>query len=300
MTSVLVTGATGFIGRATLPLLAEAGYAVHAVHHTSPAVYVPGVRWHRCDLQEPGASAELMARLAPEFLLSLAWDASPGRFWTSDENMRWVESSVRLVRAFAAADGRRAVFAGSCAEYGHTAGPCSEDTTAVRPDTLYGACKNALSRVVSAHSREMGYSAAWARIFQPYGRRERPERLVPMVVRELLAGRAVDLTHGHQKRDFLVVDDVAAALVRLLASDVDGPINVGSGEATAVSQVATTIAAITGREGLVRCASAGGTVNDDWQLVADTTRLRQRLGWSPGVPLEDGLVATVEWWRDRV
>jgi nucleoside-diphosphate-sugar epimerase len=52
--------------------------------------------------------------------------------------------------------------------------------------------------------------------------------------------------------------------------------------------------------GVVRCASGGDAVNYDRQLVADTTRLRQRLGWSPSVPLEDGLVATVEWWRDRV
>jgi nucleoside-diphosphate-sugar epimerase len=198
MTSLLVTGAPGFIGRATLPLLVEAGYAVEAVHHASPAPEVRGVRWHRCDLQEPAASTELVARLAPKYLLHLAWDAVPGRFWTSDENVRWVESSIRLVRMVAASGGRRAVVAGSCAEYDRAAGLCSEDVTAVRPDTLYGACKNALHQVVSAHAREAGYSAAWARIFHPFGPRERPERLVPMVIRGLLAGQPVDLTDGQQ------------------------------------------------------------------------------------------------------
>jgi nucleoside-diphosphate-sugar epimerase len=238
-----------------------------------------------------------VAQVEPELLLHLAWDAIPGRFWTSDDNVRWVESSLRLIRAFAAAGGRGAVFAGSAAEYGRSAGRCSEDATALRPDTLYGACKNALRQIVSAHSSAMGYRAAWARIFQPFGPRERPERLVPSVCQGLLAGNPVELTHGHHERDFLAVDDVADALVRLLASDVEGPINIGSGEATSIARIASKIGAIIGREGLVRCADPVSR-GDRHQLVADTTRLREQLDWSPSVALEDGLVASVEWWRE--
>jgi hypothetical protein len=95
-----------------------------------------------------------------------------------------------------------------------------------------------------------------------------------------------------------VVHDVAAALVRLLSSDLEGPVNIGSGVATPVRRVASTIAAITGHEHLLRFGARPAPI-DHHRVVADTTKLREQLGWSPTVPLEEGLAATVEWWRDR-
>src|SRR6185312_10743533 len=115
---VLLTGGSGFIGsRAIAPLLA-AGYEVHALGRRRGAS--PDVTWHELDLLDDRATGRVVADVAAERLLHLAWHTEHGRFWSAPENLDWVAASVRLMRAFAEAGGRRAVIAGTCAEYDWT------------------------------------------------------------------------------------------------------------------------------------------------------------------------------------
>jgi nucleoside-diphosphate-sugar epimerase len=295
--SALVTGAAGFIGRAALPMLVDAGYEVHAVYRSRPRMHVPGVRWYRADLLGRNAGAALVKAVRPTHLLHLAWYTTPEKYWASPENRRWVEASLSMLRAFAAAGGRRAVLAGTCAEYEATDGRCSERNTPLRPNSLYGACKNALQEMAAAQARDMGYSTAWARIFFPYGPGEPAVRLVPSVTRNLLAAKPVELAHADYQRDFLYVEDVASALVRLLSSDLQGPVNIASGEATSLSAVVSKIEHAVGRTGLVRLGTK--PVRDDQPpvVLADATRLREGLEWEPTIPLDDGIARTVSWWQ---
>jgi nucleoside-diphosphate-sugar epimerase len=295
--SILVTGASGFIGRALLPLLVEGSYEVHAVRRAGSGPSPAGVHWHNVDLVEQGACDELVRELRPSHLMHLAWYTTPGRYRTSPQNVAWLEASLALLRSFAAAGGRRAVLTGTCAEYDVGDGRCCEFTTPRRPTSLYGVCKNALHEISAVHAREFGYSSAWARIFYLYGPGEHRARLVPSVVESLLAGQPIELTDGSQRRDVLFVDDVASALLRLLSSDVAGPVNIGSGEATSVRRMASTIASSLARPDLIRLGTRSPGRDDRASVVADTTRLRQGLGWTPGVSLEEGIDRTVSWWR---
>jgi nucleoside-diphosphate-sugar epimerase len=293
----LVTGASGFVGQAVVPLLVEAGYEVHAVHATRSAPPTPGVRAHGVDLTEPGAAEALVGAVRPSHLLHLAWYTAHGRYWTSERNLDWLAASVRLLRAFAAAGGLRAVGVGTCAEYDLDGGRvCSEATTPRRPASLYGACKNALHDVAVAHAAVAAYSAAWARLFYVYGPAEPPTRLVPAVVTGLLAGRPVELSHGRQELDFLYVEDVAAALVRLLGSDVEGAVNVASGEARSVRAMTGAIADRFGAPGDIRFGARAGDAGPPL-IVADTTRLREEVGFAPSVEPADAIDRTISWWR---
>jgi nucleoside-diphosphate-sugar epimerase len=295
--AVLVTGASGFIGRMLTPLLVREGYEVHAVRRRLAEPELAGVRWHSVDLLAPGASETLVESVRASHLVHLAWYAVPQSFWSSDRNISWVEASLRLVRSFAAAGGRRAVLAGSCAEYDLTDGLCVENVTPRRPASLYGACKNALQQVVAEHSRSAGYSAAWPRIFFAYGPGEPPGRLVPSVVVGLRDGQRVELSDGDRQRDFVYVEDVAVALARLLSSDVEGPINVGSGQATSIRDIVHEIGSTMERPELVRFGAQAAHDGDPQLVVADTRRLNDELGWTPAVSLEAGIARTVEWWR---
>jgi nucleoside-diphosphate-sugar epimerase len=285
---VLVTGATGFIGRHALGPLRERGYDV------ATASRADGV-----DLLAPGAAEAVVARVRPTHLLHLAWYAEHGRFWTSPENLRWVEASLALLRAFAGAGGTRAVVAGTCAEYDwDVAGVCAERTTPLRAATLYGASKHGLRVIAEAYAAQEGFQLAWGRIFFTFGPGEAPGRIVPAVARALLAGEEARVTHGRQVRDFLAVEELGDAFAALLdAPGVTGPVNVASGRAVALRDVVAGVAAAAGAADRVRYGAVEARPGEPDELVADVTRLREEVGWAPREPLEDGLARAVDWWR---
>lgn len=296
MRRVLVTGASGFIGRRTLPLLLERGFEVHAVHHHGDPVAVPGVKWHRADLFRPAELEALVDAVDATYLLHLAWYAVPPLYWEAPENVRWLDTSLRLLERFAAR-GRRAVLAGTCAEYDWSFGFCSEGVTPLRPTTLYAMCKHALQGVATVFSEQLGLSFAWGRIFFAYGPGEHPARLVPSIARALLRGQPAPCSAGCQVRDFLHVDDVAAGFVRLLESDVNGPVNIASGRPLTVRDLLLRIGAAVGAPELLEFGALPPRPNEPPLVLADVRRLMEEVGWEAQRTLPEGIEETVDWWR---
>ncbi len=290
---VLVTGASGFIGRHSPAALAARGFDVHAVHATgtpeAPAT------WHRVDLHDREQVARLLDDVRPTHLLHFAWYAVHGKYWTATENLRWVESSLSLLRGFVERGGRRAVIAGTCAEYDWRYGFCSERTTPTIPSTLYGASKNALYSVASAFAAQAGLSLAWGRIFFPYGPDEQPKRLVPSVIHSLLRREPIRCSHGNQYRDFLHAEDCAGAFAMLLESPVEGPLNIASGQPVTIKDVVRTIVSLVteGDSVPIEFGAVSTPPDDPPLLVGDNRRLTAEVGWSPRIGLRDGLARTI-------
>lgn len=299
VSSVMVTGATGFIGRHCLPLLRQAGYRVHAVSSRAAGEEAGGVHWIQCDLLDRDSLRRLMAEVRPSHLLHLAWCTDHDNYWWSDQNIRWLQSSLELLCAFREAGGKRVVMTGSCAEYKFECGYCVEDNAVTEPATLYGAAKNALGKTLQAYTAARELSSAWARMFFLYGPYENPARLVPSMVNALLSGSVAECTHGRQVRDYLHVEDAAAALTTLLDSDLCGPVNIGSGRPVLVRELIHAIGDITGRGDLIRLGARPAPESEPPVVLADTRRLRRELGWAPGICLRDGMERTVAWWRAR-
>jgi nucleoside-diphosphate-sugar epimerase len=300
MKRVLLTGATGFVGRQCVPLLVARGYEVHAVTSKDQAVQGEGVQWHRADLLDPVQVAALVADVRPSHLLHLAWYTVPGRYWASPKNIDWLQAGLVLLRAFAEHGGLRAVVAGTCAEYDWQYGYCSEHLTPLAPATLYGACKHALQTTLAAYARQAGFSSAWGRLFFLYGPHEASERLVAAVIRALLKGETARCSHGNQIRDFLYVEDAAGALIALLESRVEGPVNVASGLPVAVKSMIWQIADHLGRRDLIQLGAVPVSATEPALLVADVSRLTQIVGWQPGDDLDRGLTQTIAWWKGRL
>ena len=283
MKRVLLTGATGFIGRHAGPALEERGFEVHQV----------GIE--DGDLLDPSMPAELVARIEPTHLLHLAWCAV-GDFWTSPENLRWVEATLRLMHALSErGDGARVVVAGSSAEYDWTGGGrLVEDVTPERPATLYGAAKHAVGTI---GRRLDGLSYAHGRVFFVYGPGEDERRLVPVVARSLLAGERAAVSEGTQVRDFIHAADVAGALVALLDSDVRGPVNIASGDPLPVRDIVAMVADAAGRPELVDYGAMPTRPGDPPELIPDVTRLRDEVGFTPIWSTAAGLADAVSSWR---
>ncbi len=305
---VLVTGAGGFIGRWSVPPLLAAGYQVHAVlRPEAPApAQLEGARVHRADLLEPTSHEALCASVRPTHLLHFAWIATPGLYWHSPDNERWRAASLGLLNAFHAAGGRRAVMAGSCAEYDWArVEVCHERSSsladcAVQAPPAYTACKIALQRSLEAFGRTHGIATAWGRIFLQYGPHEHRDRLVSSAIVNLLQGRAAPATHGRQVRSFLHAADVGAAFAALLESRAEGPVNVGSSEATTIGALLQRIADRIGGPGVVRLGAREAPPGEPAVLLPDTARLEREIGWRPRYTLDSGLADTIAWWRGQL
>jgi nucleoside-diphosphate-sugar epimerase len=299
MKRVLLTGASGFVGRHCLQALLAQGYQVHAVasrKHEPPAA-APEVHWYGADLLDREQISALLAEIRPTHLLHCAWYAVPGKYWTAKENIRWAEAGLHMLEAFADQGGQRVVGVGSCAEYDWRDGHCSELATPLNPATTYGVCKHAFQLLLTAFSKLAKISAAWGRLFFLYGPHEPWERLVASAIRSILLEEPARCSHGQQIRDFLYVRDAADALVALLDSDVLGPVNIASGVPVAVREVVKEIADQLERPNLVRLGALPASENEPPLLVADVARLRDEVGWSPRYDLASGLKETINWWK---
>jgi nucleoside-diphosphate-sugar epimerase len=299
MKRVLVTGASGFIGRHCLPLLVAEGCEVHAVSLARDRVAMPNVSWYQVDLLNAGQTSQLVARVRPDYLLHLAWYAVPGQYWESPENLRWVQASLELLRAFSGHTGKRVVVAGSCAEYGRKTEDCSEDDPFLCPTTLYGICKHRLQAMLLHWTRQTGVSSAWGRVFSLYGPDEHPSRVVAYVIGSLLRAQPARCSEGQQIRDFLHVEDVASAFVHLLLADVRGPVNIASGQPVSIKNLVDAIAQKIGRPDLILRGNtlAGGEAP---RVTAATRRLFQEVGWKPHYDLQSGLDQTIAWWKNTL
>ncbi len=153
MKRVLLTGATGFIGRHCLPLLLARDYEVHVVSSKPPSENIYDITWHQADLLNLEQVANLMAGVQPTHLLHFAWFTMPGKYWNSLENFHWVQASLNLLQAHLQHGGYRVVMAGTCAEYDWRYGYCSELVTPLSPATAYGICKHSLQLMLDAHGR---------------------------------------------------------------------------------------------------------------------------------------------------
>lgn len=294
MKRVLLTGASGFVGRACVAPLIARGYSVHSIS-TGRSTPPEGVTIWQGSLLDIGRVATLIEQIAPSHLLHAAWDVTHSSYWSASVNQDWLAAGIALLRAFVSLGGRRAVGVGTCAEYGWTVERYPEFGSPLEPSTRYGQSKLELCRAFQA-ARDLNVCTAWARLFFPFGPGERQERLLPSVINRLIAGEPVDCTAGTQLRDFLYIDDVGCALAALLDGVVEGPVNIGSGQGTAVRDMILHAASQIGRPDLVRLGALPMRPGDPHSLVAETERLNQEVGFSPTVALQDGIQRTIAYW----
>ncbi len=302
---VLVTGAGGFIGRSSLEPLRAAGYEVHAVlsKKRAFAAMPPGVQIYGADLLDPKAVDALMEATQPTHLLHFAWIATPGVYWNSAENYDWLAASRHLLASFRQQGGRRAVMAGSSAEYDWSrVAVCNERSSPLsgasgEPMSAYAECKIAMYRALEDFGRAHDVSTAWGRIFFQYGPGEHRDRLVASVIIALLSGREALCTHGRQIRSYLHVADVGAAFAAILDGTVEGPINVGSGQRISIGELLQHVARHIGRPDLLRLGARNAPAAEPEILVPDIDRLRREVGFSPRLTLDEGLADAIDWWR---
>lgn len=302
MKTVLLTGATGYIGKFAIPFLLAENYTVHAVTFTEISFgTAENLFWHQADLLDSLAIDRLIERISPTHLLHFAWYVEHGKFWNAVENLDWLCASLYLTRKFAENGGERMVSAGTCAEYDWSApNPLTEYATPSNAQSLYGASKNALNSTLEKFAEAYNFSFASGRIFFPFGANEPANRLIPSVIRSLLANEPAQTSHGNQVRDFVYVEEIAEAFVTLLASDVRGVVNIGSGKGIALREIIEEIADIIGKPELLRIGALPSPPGEPAEIIADVRRLRMEVGFGKVRDLRKSLEDTISWWKKEL
>jgi nucleoside-diphosphate-sugar epimerase len=297
---VLLTGGAGFIGRHCLDPLLRRGYEVVAHDLQQRLNDQPGVTWMHCDLLDAHSFRQLLDEVKPTHLLHLAWTDPKGNVYEGLHSPEGVAIGLQVVRQFVEAGGKRAVVSGTCAEYSWDQPVLHEERTPRDPPSFYGRCKQGLRVILEAYAARCGLSLAWGHIFFLYGPHESEARLVSHAVQSMLQGREAKFTSGEQIRDFLHVADVADALVHVLDSAFQGPVNIASGAPIQVKEVITRLGEIVGRPEYLKLGEVPMSPTETMRVEADVSRLHGELRWSPQFSLDEGLRDTVAWWRTKL
>lgn len=288
MSTILLTGASGFIGTHVRKALCEAGHEVISLVRTAGGSMAPGETLLTGTLADADALERSLSGRAVDACVHLAWEGIPD--YSSEPSMKNVEYGFRVLRLCKRLGIKELVISGSCWEYAGPSGMVSEDAP-LSYENPFKTAKNTLHTMAEMFCRENGISCRWLRFFYVYGEGQRPGSLIPYVVRELRRGAQPDLGGAFNRNDFVHVSDVAQAVCRSLDSMEGEPscetFNIGSGQAVRVLDVVEAAAQILRvKVDLTLYEPPAVPPAAFW---ADIGAAEARLLWRPCVSLEEGL-----------
>lgn len=253
--TILLTGATGFVGKQIVKALSASNFRIVPVVRAgkeSSLQNQPNVDRIVCspDIFQESTDWWIEQCKGIDVVIHAAWYAEPGKYLQSSKNMGCLIGSLNLARGAAIAGVKRFVGIGTCFEYDLSAGVLSKDTP-LNPLTPYASAKAALCMGLSQWLPQQSVEFAWCRLFYLYGEGEDERRLVPYLHKQLAKGEAVELTSGKQVRDYLDITIAAEMIVDCALGELTGPINICSGVPLSVRQLAESIADEYGRRDLL-------------------------------------------------
>jgi UDP-glucose 4-epimerase len=295
--TVLVTGATGFLGSHLLRRLSAEGINAHGTFRRERPRAEYTAQWWQVDLTEADEVRAVFETVQPDVVFNMAG------FATGAPDLRLVEptyranltTTVNLLTAASAGGCRRLFLTASLTE------PDQRDAQAI-PGSPYAASKWAAGGYARMFHALYGLPVVSLRIFMAYGPAQRElKKLVPHATIALLQGEAPELTNGRVEMDWIYIDDVVEAC--LAAADAEGiegqTLDIGSGRLFSVRDVVERLVSITGSP----ARGLFGALEDRPSppvRMADTGSVSQMIGWEPAVDLDEGLQRTVRWYREQL
>lgn len=303
MTTVLVTGASGFIGANVVRRLLADGHEVHALMRSSSRDWRldnirDDVRIHRGDVGDRAAVLDVAKLTRPTWIFHLATHgAYPHERDVTTMIRTNIDGTVAVVQAGIEIEAEAIVLAGSSSEYGYV-DHAPRESELLRPNGDYALTKAAASMYGWMAAQGSSVSITTLRLYSVYGPWEEPSRLIPTLAIRGLEGCFPQMASPRISRDFVAVDDVVDAFVRAAASPAPGIgriYNIGTG-----TQSTLVDAANVARERLsIPGEPSWGSMPDrTWDTeiwVSDSSLVELELGWRARTPFRDGFGHFVDW-----
>lgn len=295
---VLVTGGAGFLGTRTVDRLRSAGHPVAVLDDGSGGKADrlrrfdadPKIRLYRVDLRDRTAVATVCERDRPWAVIHLAarhfipfCEAHPQQTWQVN-----VEGTRSLVDALASYPPRRFLFASTAEVYREAASPHREEDP-LGSATVYGRSKIAAEQVLRETLASWDTDLVIGRLFNLYGPDPTAAHLIPSIAAQVATGDDLQLGDLTTVRDFVYVEDAAAAVVELVVRAPGGVYNIGTETATSGEDLVELVAKLLGRDLTVTVDPDRLRQHSRHALIAARTKLRRALPWWPATPLDVGL-----------
>lgn len=310
---IIITGATGFLGKALCRELTEHGHEVTAVVRPESAEKAKELAVSRVielpleeletltgqeDTRESESpdSVELPKKRHGEPLKKydvfchLAWNGSGGEsrndYGIQLENLRYMEKALRAAKSCGCT---KFIGAGSQAEYGVVHGQAAEDTTVPNPFMMYGAAKLACLHMGRVLAEQLGITFVWPRIYSVYGPRKNDPTLLGYVAQSLREGKTPELSACENMWDFMYITDFTRAM-RLLSEnpEAEGVYHVASGDARKLREFVELERDVIKPEAELKFGARKADEKRTFWLEPEISRLKG-LGFQCEVPFAQGI-----------
>ncbi len=275
MARVLLTGATGFVGRHILQRLEAQGHSVVLPLRPNwqDRISIDATLTQTLetkDLFSKDFNWWYDALDGIDTVIHAAWYAEPGVYLTSEKNLDCLSGTLQLAKAASARKLKRFIGLGSCIEYDLSENPLTLGTP-LAPTTPYSATKVAAFHSLREWFSHEGVSFLWCRLFYLYGAGEHPKRLVPYLHEKLKNAEVADLSSGTQIRDFIDVEKAADMIVDGAFSQAEGAANICTGQGQTVRELAENIADQYGRRDLLNFGARPDNLVDPPCIIGTPT-----------------------------
>lgn len=291
---ILVTGASGFIGRHLINLLNKKDCEVYALYFGSkPSKTFKNIAWHQIDLLNYAETKKFMEIVQPTHIVHLAWYTEHGKFWDSPKNKEWIEATINLFKYFKKFNGKKFICSGTKAEYfdGEFEDKYvnsvfeNKEGMLMKPNTLYGKSKNFLHEELKKIDTGSYRSLAWARVFDTYGPYENEKKYCSYIIKQAMENKDIFCKNPTLAMDFLHVQDIAHAFKDILEHEYTGVVNISSGKPVTLKYIAEYIL-----EKMSTCSSLDlNQESKDERKIFGNNNLLKSLGWSQKYDINAGL-----------
>ena len=253
MKKVLITGATGLIGKSLLSVLqSKKEYKIYAITTDENKLNkYENINVVEGDLKSSDFRKRVIEEIIPDVIIHLAWDQTTSDFRRSNENLKWLEISIDLLYRFIENNGKRFIFAGSSSEYDAQTGTFSEKSLA-KAASKYGQCKRCFTELAQNYCSDK-CSFVSLRYFTVFGENDTHSfGAIPQMIRMLKNSEEVVCNSPLTTRDYIYADDAAFITYKMIDNPFEGILNVATGTPYKMADIFRIIGEAMGKEELVK------------------------------------------------
>ena len=234
MNKVAILGGSGFIGEKVSNIFEANDFEV--VLFERDASQESSRKICKVNLFDSDSLKKALKNEKPDLVISTAWDTEPGKFWTSEINVRFRDSTLNFAELAFKADVSTFIGLGTVSEYGISPGNCNASNTPLVESDIYS--KSKIQTGVSLHELGGKYGAKthWARVFQAFGQNERDQRYIPSLMSNLRKGNRFFVKTPDYILDWIHTEDIASAIYYGYTNKLGHFLDIGTGVGTSVSE----------------------------------------------------------------